>query len=173
MEEPRCSTDSLVPAMHAGDEAENLIARSEPGGKEPWTYTESPNSTLNNTSLDDYKVHDSIERSNGRSLHPSSPLHVQFVHDYWINGWTGEIFSCAFALIVLLWLITTLRYVEGRIMTEVPLKISVNTLVAVFAVTIKASLLLAVSEGSIILQVVRSLLTCCRYWPAKMAVVCS
>jgi hypothetical protein len=49
--------------------------------------------------------------------------------------------------VTLFCLIGTLRYFEGRIITEMPLKININSLVAVLATTIKASLLLAVAEG--------------------------
>lgn len=66
--------------------------------------------------------------------------------DFTADGWSAEILSCAISIAALFCLIATLRYFQGRIMTEVPLKININSLVAVLATTIKNSLLLAVAE---------------------------
>ena len=54
--------------------------------------------------------------------------------------------SCALSTIAMVFLVATLRYFDGRVITEMPLKISINTSVAILAGIIKSSLLLPVAE---------------------------
>jgi hypothetical protein len=135
----------------ARDEAENLI-QLEP---------------LNEAALASYTAlgiqhHSSISALSvtGSSGSPARPNKPEFEHgsthtrrcyhkwyNSWIDGWTAEILSCSMSAIALFCLIATLRYFNGQIITEMPLKININSLVAVLATTIKASLLLAVAEG--------------------------
>jgi len=54
--------------------------------------------------------------------------------------------SCALSVVAMASLVATLRYFDGRVITEMPLKISINTLVAILAGITKTSLLLPVAE---------------------------
>jgi len=54
--------------------------------------------------------------------------------------------SCALSIIAMASLVATLWYFDGRVITEMPLKISINTLVAILAGITKSSLLLPVAE---------------------------
>jgi hypothetical protein len=135
----------------ASDEAENLI-QFKP---------------LNEAALASYTAlgiqhHSSISTLSvlGSSTSPADPIKSEFEHGpkearrfwrkwykSWIDGWTAEILSCCVSAATLFCLTATLLYFEGRVMTAMPLKININSLVAVLATTIKASLLLAVAEG--------------------------
>lgn len=79
-----------------------------------------------------------------------NPLYLFFKKTciFWVNSWTAEALSCALAVIALICLIATLKYFEGTVTTRIPLNISINTLVSIYAATIKASLLLPVAEGT-------------------------
>lgn len=66
---------------------------------------------------------------------------------FWTNGWTSEVFSCSLAITALICLVVALSLFDGGLLTDMPLKISVNTLIAVFTAVIKSSLLLPVSES--------------------------
>lgn len=66
----------------------------------------------------------------------------------WVDSWAAEALSCSLAVIALVCLIAILQYFDGYIITQTPLKISINTLVAIYAGTIKTSLLLPVAEGT-------------------------
>ena len=68
------------------------------------------------------------------------------LHSRWVDGWAAELMSCALSTIAMVFLVATLRYFDGRVITEMPLKISINTLVAILAGIIKSSLLLPVAE---------------------------
>jgi hypothetical protein len=57
----------------------------------------------------------------------------------WIDDWRAEILSCFVSAATLFCLIATLRYFESRVITEMPLKINMNSIVAVLATTIKAT----------------------------------
>jgi hypothetical protein len=74
----------------------------------------------------------------------SSILHR--LHARWMNGWAAELMSCALSTLAMACLIATLRFFDGRVITEMPLKISINTLVAILAGITKSSLLLPVAE---------------------------
>lgn len=65
----------------------------------------------------------------------------------WSNGWIAEVLSCAFSLTALICLILVLHKFNGYVLTDMPLKISINTLVAVIAAVMKSSLLLPIAEG--------------------------
>jgi len=54
--------------------------------------------------------------------------------------------SCALSILAMYCLMATLYYFDGRVITKMPLKISINTLVAILAGIIKSSLLLPVAE---------------------------
>jgi hypothetical protein len=62
----------------------------------------------------------------------------------------AEILSCVLSVLALACLVAVLRYFDGSVVTEMPLKISINTLVAVLAAVVKTSLLLPVAEGTLL-----------------------
>jgi hypothetical protein len=64
------------------------------------------------------------------------------------DGWAVEMLSCIVAVMALISLCAILRYFDGHILTTMPLKININTLVAVFGALIKASVLLPVAEST-------------------------
>jgi len=68
------------------------------------------------------------------------------LHSRWIDGWAAELMSCALSILAMSCLVATLHYFDGRVITKMPLKISINTLVAILAGIIKSSLLLPVAE---------------------------
>jgi hypothetical protein len=135
------------------DEAENLIQFEPLNGAGLASYTAlgiQHHSSINTLSV------------LGSSISPAGPIKSDFEHGSgpteaprfyrkwyksWIDSWTAEILSCSLSAASLFCLITTLRHFEGWVITEMPLKININALVAVLATTIKASLLLAVAEG--------------------------
>jgi hypothetical protein len=58
--------------------------------------------------------------------------------------------SCVLSVLALASLVAVLRHFNGSVVMEMPLKISINTLVAIFAAIIKSALLLPVAEGTLI-----------------------
>ncbi|KAF2647844.1 hypothetical protein K491DRAFT_784470 [Lophiostoma macrostomum CBS 122681] len=96
-------------------------------------------------SADDTATEIKIEpasRMNSSSLNRFNRLRA-----LWIDGWITEFLSCGLAVIAFIGLVVTLRIFNGHVLTEVPLKISINTLAAVFSAVTKSSLLLPVAEG--------------------------
>jgi hypothetical protein len=82
-----------------------------------------------------------------RTASRDSPLSLpDHLYTIWLDRWTTEILSCILSLAVLAGLALTLRFLDGHVVTEVPLTVSVNAVVAVFATVIKTSLLLPVAE---------------------------
>lgn len=67
-------------------------------------------------------------------------------YTFWVDGWSAESLSCLFAVAALIGLIAVLRYSDGRVVTQMRLSISLNTVIAIFGAVIKASLLLPVAE---------------------------
>jgi hypothetical protein len=138
-------------AREASDEAENLIQLQPLNEAALTSYTALESQFHRSTSTLP------VLRNNSS---PAGPIKSEYEHEpakarrfyrkwymSWIDGWKAEILSCSISAVALFCLIATLRYFEGRVITETPLKININTLVAVLATTIKASLLLAVAEG--------------------------
>jgi hypothetical protein len=133
------------------DEAENLIQLEPPKEAALASYTAL--GIQHHSSISALSVTGS-STSLARPAKPESehgPTHTRRIYhkwyNSWIDGWTAEILSCSLSAAALLGLMATLRYFEGWVITAMPLKININSLVAVFATTIKASLLLAVAEG--------------------------
>jgi hypothetical protein len=69
------------------------------------------------------------------------------LRELWNDGWIAEFLSCGLAVVAFIGLVVALRIFNGHVLTEVPLKISINTLVAVFSAVIESLLLLPVAEG--------------------------
>jgi hypothetical protein len=141
---------------HNNDEAENLIELNRFSGLTPQDHKalEFQKHNFSSTLSDlghNARLSESMQDELKHDRAPKQRLH-RTLYLRWINGWTAEVLSCALSAAALFCLIATLRYFEGRIITEMPLKISINTLVAVLATTIKASLLLAITEGMIYLR---------------------
>lgn len=88
-----------------------------------------------------------VIKSKATTWHRSASTVFKKLSTFWADTWTAEILSCGLALIAFICLISTLRRLEGGVLTNMPLKISINTLVAVYAGVIKASLLFPVTEG--------------------------
>ena len=86
------------------------------------------------------------------SLHAESgtawqPPLTSKIYRMWTDGWTIEVLCCAMAVMALICLCATLRYFDGHIITAIPLKININTLIAVFGALMKAAILLPVAES--------------------------
>jgi hypothetical protein len=84
----------------------------------------------------------------------SSRFRSERFYAFWNDAWTAESLSCGLSLLALICLVASLRYLEGYALIDMPLQISINTLVAVFAAVIKASLLLPVAECKICVGVI-------------------
>lgn len=66
----------------------------------------------------------------------------------WIwREWLLEILACCLSLVPLVAIVITLAIHDGRFLPQWPFGISVNALVSVFAVILKGSMMLPVSEG--------------------------
>jgi hypothetical protein len=65
----------------------------------------------------------------------------------WVDGWAAGVLSCVLSIAALVCLVATLQCFNGYAVTDIPLNVSINTLVAGFAAVIKSSLLLPVAEG--------------------------
>lgn len=76
---------------------------------------------------------------------------------FWMDSWIAEVLSCGVAVLSLIGLTVTLRVFQGKPLADYPLKISLNTIVAVFSAIVKASLLMPVGEG--MLTPIQSLLS--------------
>lgn len=66
------------------------------------------------------------------------------------NEWMIEILACGLAMLALIAIVTTLEIHNGRPLPQWPFGISVNALVSVFAVILKASMMLPVSECALL-----------------------
>ncbi|KAI0435838.1 hypothetical protein F4803DRAFT_276716 [Xylaria telfairii] len=65
----------------------------------------------------------------------------------WYYGWVAESVGCCLAAISLIAIIITLRLHEDKPLPRWPLSISINALIAVFGVLLKAGLTVPLSEG--------------------------
>jgi hypothetical protein len=89
----------------------------------------------------------SLVAENTRKASRDSPLSLpDHLYTIWLDRWTTKILSCILSLAALAGLVLTLRFLDGHVVTEVPLAVSVNAVVAMFATVIKTSLILPVTE---------------------------
>lgn len=65
----------------------------------------------------------------------------------WADSWIPEYASLALTITAFVGLIWILLHFDGAVVTQMPLNISVNTLIAITTAVIKSSLLLPVAEG--------------------------
>jgi hypothetical protein len=142
---------SIETNREAGDEAENLIQfepLDEAALASHTTLGIQHHSSTNVVSIIG-SITSPVRPTKAEFEHGSTHTR-RFYHKWynsWIDGWRAEILGCSVSAAALFCLIATLQYFEGRVITEMPLKINMNSLVAVLATTIKATLLLAVAEG--------------------------
>jgi hypothetical protein len=69
------------------------------------------------------------------------------IYTFWDNSWTPELLSCLVAVLALGGLLLVLGMYQGRVLGDLPIKISINAVISVFASIIKASLIMPVAEG--------------------------
>lgn len=130
-------------AMHF---AEQTQVQSNPAPGHTTTYDYVP------VSADDMEgSNNKIEltqiEGNNAGPHTTSCPKITRYYTLWTDGWAAESSSLVLSMVALICLICTLRYFNGSVITEMPLKISINTLVAVIAAVVKSALLLPVAEG--------------------------
>lgn len=77
----------------------------------------------------------------------AQPSVMRKVRRAWNYGWTAEIFSCALAMVSLASIVITLCLHEGKPLPKWPLGITINALIAVLTVLMKAGLSIPLSEG--------------------------
>lgn len=94
------------------------------------------------------------EHSNGSTLTVTTPnlklshsLTWRRISTFWSDSWTAQVLSCVLASISLACLIAVLRTYNGRVLKDLPIKISINTLVSIITAVIKSSLLMPVADG--------------------------
>lgn len=68
------------------------------------------------------------------------------LHRFWVDSWAAEMTSCAIALSSLVCLIAILSAYQDRVLGDLPMKLSINTLVSILASILKASLIMPVAE---------------------------
>lgn len=67
---------------------------------------------------------------------------------FWDNSWTPELLSCLLAILALGGLLLLLGRNQDSVLHDLPIKLSINTIIAIFAAIIKALLIMPVAEGS-------------------------
>lgn len=89
-----------------------------------------------------------LETTSSKSTTEETPslTHASKINSSWTDGWLAETISCVVAMLALASLIATLRYFDGSILTDLPLHVSINTLIAVIGALIKAMILVPVAE---------------------------
>jgi len=104
----------------------------------------------------------------------SSPTWSSDVARVWTRGWTPEIVSCLFAIASLGGLVATLKTHEGRPLPGWPQLVTINSIVSIFSMMIRASVGLVLAEGMrrTNLNTGRRALTCfCRHQSIQVAMV--
>ena len=105
----------------------------------------------------DTKTTKSSERPQTQTPHPIRAFPTwesYFSHQwnllcaFWDNSWAPELLSCLVAVLALSGLLLVLGIYQGRVLQDLPIKISINTLIAIFATIIKVSLAMPVAEGA-------------------------
>lgn len=90
-----------------------------------------------------------VQRSTSfaKSSSTARPSFMRKVRHAWNYGWTAEIFSCALAMVSLAAIIITLCLHDGKPLPKWPLGITINALIAILTVLMKAGLSIPLSEG--------------------------
>ena len=114
------------------------------------TYAKATNHVYSAVRLSEEETHDEAADTRDAkdplpATHETSSV-FQRIRSWWNDGWVAEVLSCALSVIAMACLVSTLQYFDGRVLTQMPLKISINTLVAILAAVVKSSLLLPVAE---------------------------
>jgi hypothetical protein len=135
---------------------DHLVPRDEPSriasSYATKTGTNDHNYTAVSVSSQEHgeKTSHATETALQASDSPKKPRLYARLQKQWVDGWAAEIGSCALSVLALACLVAVLRYFDGYVVTEMPLKISLNTLVAVLGAVLKSSLLLPVAEGTLL-----------------------
>jgi Protein of unknown function (DUF3176) len=69
------------------------------------------------------------------------------LQSFWLRGWLGEIAALVGALVALVALISVLRVYENKPNPELPLGISLNTIVSIASTIFRASMMLSVASA--------------------------
>jgi hypothetical protein len=135
---------------------EQLVSRDEPSriapsyagkaGTNDHSYTAVSLSSQEHGEKTSHAMENALQASDEP---PNTPLYAR-LQKQWVDGWAAEILSCVLSVLALACLVAVLRYFDGSVVTEMPLKISINTLVAVLAAVVKTLLLLPVAEGTLL-----------------------
>lgn len=67
----------------------------------------------------------------------------------WRKGWTAETYSCIFALLALLGLVATLLTHQDKPLPDWPQIVSINSIVSIFSMLIRAGVSMVLAEGII------------------------
>jgi hypothetical protein len=70
------------------------------------------------------------------------------IRQAWYYGWVAESLGCGLAVISLVAIVITLRLHESKPLPKWPYSISINALIAIFGVLLKAGVTVPLSEGS-------------------------
>lgn len=66
---------------------------------------------------------------------------------FWDNSWMPELLSCLVSVLALGGLLLVLGVYQGDVLQDLPIRLSINAIIAIFAAIIKASLIMPVAEG--------------------------
>lgn len=91
---------------------------------------------------------------------------------FWRSGWTADGFGCAIAALALMAICIILRVHANNPLPEWPYSITINALIAIFTVVLKAGVALPLAEGWFIGTVTfesRLIWSNIRHWSVKMA----
>jgi hypothetical protein len=135
------------------DPMDHLVPPDEPSRIAP-SYaakagTNNHNYTAVSVSSQEHGEKTSFATNNASNLSTKPRMYAR-LQKQWVDGWAAEIASCALSFLALASLVIVLRYFDGYVVTEIPLLISINTLVAILAGVIKSALLLPVGEGMLL-----------------------
>jgi hypothetical protein len=123
-------------------------------------HSQSQPRSYTNSIYTDHHIYSSVSsidedpnRKNKRAIEPEDWLSTLYTL-LWVDGWAAETLSCTLSVAALVCLMWALRCADGNVITDIPLNMPINTLVAVFAAVIKSSLLLSVAEGACLTRAV-------------------
>jgi len=86
----------------------------------------------------------------GSSTTSPKPVHrSSWLKRWWYHGWVAEICSCFLAVVSLVAIALTLHFRQNDLLPQWPLHITINALISVFVVLLKAGIALPISEGSV------------------------
>lgn len=117
--------------------ASNIIAVTKSAQEPQYTSSHSPSLTEQPSPY--------VDPGNGI---PNFRLNLtRRVRRAWNYGWVAEILCCTLAIISLIAIVITLRLHQDKPLPQWPLGITINALIAIFGVLLKAGLIVPLSEG--------------------------